>query len=262
MAMAHAVAIAQVDQVGEESNPLGDNRGKTKVLIGPTFSVNNNAHTGGFRIINDVNCPMFLGGEGWGYTVGLSAEIQRWGSWSLVPRITYESRPARFKEELEDADVLLPDQVTIVKQSVSATSEIQYKLINAEVMYKHLLFNPAKSFSIGVAAGPAVGWVLDGKIRQVLDLEQPLNATFLNPDNRPTENFGRRLIYADNADIPGRQAFRFSLKGGLVAEIGLFRDDWILSPGIYFDYGLSHVTSNENWNLNTLSFQIDLRHAL
>lgn len=248
--------------VGEESTPLGDEIPRTKILVGPVVGVNNNAHTGGFRILDGVNCPKFTSGSAWGYMVGVTAELQRSTGWSVIPRITYESRPAHFKEQLDDALVLLPDQTTVVNQSVSATSDITYKLLNAEVLYSRQLFSPGRRFHISLAAGPAAGWVLDAKIRQVQDLEEPLNARFLNPDTLPTENFGRRLIYRDNEDVPQHKKFRFSLKAGIYAEVGLFRDNWIITPGIYYDYGLSHVTGNENWNLNTLMFQVDLRHAL
>jgi hypothetical protein len=90
---------------------------------------------------------------------------------------------------------------------------------------------------------------------------EPINARFINDLRLPTENNGRRLIFADNKDIPDRSGFRFSLKGGLQAEIGLFNNQIIMYPGIFYDYGLTHVTSAENWNLNSFLFQVDFRRA-
>ncbi|HVZ38267.1 MAG TPA: outer membrane beta-barrel protein [Candidatus Kapabacteria bacterium] len=246
------------------SNPLGDDRFKTRVLIGPVGGIDINSHSGGFRVLPGVDCPYFTDGSGWGYLFGLTAEIQTARTWSIIPRITYESRPGHFQQRLADAQVYVPDSVNpqVVTEGVSATSDITFKFINMEVMYSQQLIEVSPRFRISAAAGPCMGYVLSGKITQVQDLEEPLNAQFVNPDGLPTENNNRRLIYARDQKISGLAPFRFSLKGGLAVELGLFHNDWILYPGVYFDYGLNQVTRNENWNLNTLIFQLELRHAL
>lgn len=246
---------------GEGSNPLGDDDFKTKVLIGPVGGAGMNYHTGGFRIISEASCPVFTSGSGWGFLVGLSGEVQPSERWSLVPRLTYESRPAMFKEYLDAARVLV-DSVNVVEQIVSTTSDVKFSFINLEVMYSRQVLQLGRSFRLSASAGPAVGYVLGGTITQVQDLEQPLNAQFVNPNGLPTENNSRRLIYSKDRTIDGLQQFRFSVKGGVNAEVGLFNDEWILYPGVYYDFGLTNVTRNENWNLNTIIFQIDLRRAL
>jgi hypothetical protein len=267
LALVAASAAAQtetqpIEGVGKEANPLGDDVAHTRFLIGPVFGLNYNQHSGGFRILDGATCPKFVSGTAWGYMAGISAELQRSSGWSVIPRLTYESRPAHFKEVLPDAKVLPPDQQIPVTQTVTASSDVTYKLINLSVMYSHEVLTLGRRVRISLAAGPAAAWVLDAKIRQVQDLVEPLNAIFLNPDSLPTENSGRRLVYKDNDPIPNYKKMRFSLEGGLYAEIGLFNDEWIMTPGVYYDYGLSHVTGNENWNLNTIIFQIDFRHSL
>jgi hypothetical protein len=52
------------------------------------------------------------------------------------------------------------------------------------------------------------------------------------------------------------------LKGGLQAEVGIFGDEWYMTPGVYYDYGLNDVTRAENWQLNTLMFTVDFRRGL
>ena len=246
---------------GTDANPLGDDRARTRVLIGPVGGIALSHHTGGFRIINESSCPVFTDGNAWGYFLGLSGEVQPGATWSIIPRITYESRPGRFHQQLEGARILV-DSVTVADQVVSATSTVDMRLLNFEVMYAQQLFRLGKSFRLNVNAGPAVGYVLSGKITQVQDLEEPLNAQFVNPNGLPTENNGRRLIYAQDQTISGLQNVRFSVKGGLVAELGLFNNEWILYPGIFYDFGITNVTRNENWSLNTLLFQLELRRAL
>lgn len=256
-----AAQEVEVEGVGKEANPLGDDIATTKILLGPTAAISNNWHTGGFRILDGATCPKFEWGSGWGHMLGLTAELQRSSGWGVIARVTFETRPAHFDEVLPDAKVLPPDQLEPVIQKVTATSDVVYKFINFEAMYSHELFPIGKRARFSVAAGPAVGYVVDARISQYQDLEAPLNAVFLNPDGLEARKNGRQLVYKENEPIPEYRKMRFSLKGGLYAEIGLFHDDWILAPGVYYDYGLSHVTRNENWNLNTLLFQIDIRHA-
>jgi hypothetical protein len=142
---------------------------------------------------------------------------------------------------------------------VSTTSVIDYTLLNIEVLYKYELVTMG-SFRVAVAGGPAFQYVMAGRNRQVQDLEEPQNARFLNPDGFVTENNGRTLVFFDD-DIPQRNATRFSAKAGVQGEIGLFDDQWILTPGIFYDYGLTEVTSTEDWKLNTIFFQVDIRRA-
>jgi hypothetical protein len=246
----------------ELDNPLNPTQPRAKLLIGPRGGINRNYHTGGFRTIEGVNCPKFESGTGWGYFGGLTAEFVAGKSWSIIPALTYESRPGHFRQELPEAAVLLEGGGGIpVNQSISTTSDITYQLLGAEVMYKQEFVTLGKSFRVSVAGGPVASLVMGGKITQVQDLNEPENARFTNPDGLPTDYGGRRLIFSDNADIPGRNSIRFSLKAGLQAEVGLFHNAWIMYPGIYYDFGLSHVTSLENWNLNTVLFQIDFRRA-
>lgn len=250
---------------GGRDNPLDPTPSRRQILIGPSFAINRNYHTGGFRTLEGATCPFFDDGTGWGYSVGLSAEFLPSinGHWGIIPRITFEQRPGQFTQELPNAKVLLEDPVTgdkeVVDQTVSTTSVIDYTLLNMEVLYKYEIVTMG-SFRVAVAGGPAFQYVMAGRNRQVQDLEEPQNARFLNPDNFVTENNGRTLVFFDD-DIPQRNATRFSVKAGVQGEIGLFGDQWILTPGIYYDYGLTEVTSTEDWKLNTIFFQVDFRRA-
>lgn len=249
-----------------DDNPLDPSPSRRQILVGPTFLISRNYHTGGFRTIDDPGCPLFEDGTGWGYGVGLSAEFLPSvnGSWGIIPRVTFEQRPGQFRQELPNAQVLLPDPNRpdtgyIVDQTVSTTSDITYTILNAEVLYKQevLLLGDLR---IGVVAGPAFSYVIGGTNRQVQDLEEPQNARFVNNENLPTENNGRRLIFYDG-DIPERNSTRFSVKGGVQGEFGLFGNQWIMTPGIYYDYGITKVAPTENWNLSSIIFQVDLRRA-
>jgi hypothetical protein len=260
LALAAVLLLTPTGASAQGSNPLDPTVPRSQVLVGPTVGVTRNYHTGGFRTIDDPNCPLFEDGSGWGIIAGITAEFQPAPTWSLIPRVTYQTRPAQFSQNLPDAQVLLPGATDPVNQTVTTSSTITYSLLVAEIMYKYEVFKIGKGLRVGLEAGPAFGYVLGGKNRQVQDLLEPQNARFVNPEHYESENNGRRLILFDK-DIPQRKSTRFSLKGGLQVEIGLFGNSWIATPAIYYDYGLTAVTDAENWNLNSLMFQLDFRRA-
>ena len=250
-----------------KDNPLDPSPSRKQILIGPTVSVNRNYHSGGFRTIaDDPSCPVFQDGNGWGFGIGLSAEFMPVinGSWGIIPRVTFEQRPGQFSEELPNAEVLLPNpnpdaNPEIVSQTVSTSSDIVYTILNAEVMYKQEVL-VLDGLRIGVLGGPAFGYIIGGTIFQVQDLITPENARFLNPTMLPERKSGRQLVFADE-DIPARNSTRFSLKAGIQGEFGLFANQWIMTPGVYYDYGLTEVTNAQSWNLSSIIFQVDMRRG-
>lgn len=266
LAVVMAIPIASSAKDGDD-NPLDPSPSRRQILVGPTFLVSRNYHTGGFRtILADNSCPVFEAGTGWGFGVGLSAEFLPSvnGTWGIIPRVTFEQRPGRFHQELPNAQVLLPTTIPgappqIVEQSISATSEITYSILNAEILYKQEVL-VLGDLRIGLAAGPAFNYVMSGHNRQYQDLITPDNAQFIEQPNTSLENNGRRMVFLDD-DIPSRNATRFAIKGGVQGEFGLFGNQWIMTPGIYYDYGITQVTSAENWGLSSIIFQVDLRRA-
>lgn len=253
------VLLATSGAFAQGSNPLDPTEQKAKVLIGPVVGLSHNMHSGGFRTLAEENCPIFTEGSGTGFLAGITAEFQLGETFSIIPRATYQSRPGSFTQTLPDALVLLPGQNTPVTQSVTTNSEISYSLAILEVMYKQE-FAELGPIRLGAAFGPTFGFVVGGDNYQTQDLIEPANARFVNPDGLPVENNGRTLIFNDGA-IPERAGTRFSIKGGLQGEFGLFNDAWLMSPGIYYDYGLTDVTTAEAWQLNTIMFQVDFRRA-
>ncbi len=244
-----------------DDNPLDPRQPRAKVLVGPRVGITRNFHTGGFRTINDPNCPIFESGSGWGFLVGFTAEFQTGATWSIVPAITYDTRPGNFTQELPDAKVLLPNETEPVNQTVSTTSDIKMSMLVAEVMYKQEFAKIGNGFRLSATVGPTAAYILSGKITQVQDLILPENARFSNPLKLETRNNGRTLVFAQDSTIDGLASTRFSLKAGIQAEIGLFNNQYMLYPGVFYDYGLTDVTSKENWNLSRIIFQVDLRRA-
>lgn len=249
---------------GTISNPLDPPRARRQVLVGPTFLVNRNYHSGGFHPIADASCPLFENGNGWGFGLGLTAEFLPVvnGSWSIIPRVTFEQRPATFYQELPNVPIsqpISPDSNAILNQTVATTAEITYTLLNMELLYKKEILVQG-GIRFGVLAGPALSYVLGGTSYQVQDLIEPENARFIPVGDYQLTRGGRRMIFYDG-DIPSRTSTRFSLKGGVQCEIGLFGNQWIMTQGLYYDYGVTNVTAAESWGLNSLILQTDFRRA-
>jgi hypothetical protein len=242
------------------STPITAMSHRAPVLVGPVIGLNRNFHSGGFRTITgDVSCPFFEAGTGWGILGGLTAELLLDEGSALIPRVMYESRPGSFTSHLPDALVQMPGQTTPTTQTITASSDVTYGLLSAEVLYKQEITDLG-SARIAVAAGPAAAYVVRGTNRQVQDLVDPPNARFIEQDGYELENAGRRLVFYDG-DILEKRSVRVSLKAGLQAEVGLFGDTWYMTPGIYYDYGLSDVTLAENWQLNSVIFMVDFRRG-
>jgi hypothetical protein len=245
----------------QQSTPIEAAPQRAPVLVGPVVGMNRNFHSGGFRTItSDEACPIFSNGSGWGFLAGVTAEIALSPVSAVIPRLTYESRPGSFESRLPDALVLPRGATDVIKQSVTASSSVSYTLFGIEGLYKHEV-GTLGAMRIALAAGPALGVVIADNNRQVQDLVEPTNAVFTNPQGYPVEEGGRRIVFYD-APIPARTDLRFSLKAGVQAEVLLFGGTWYMTPGLYYDYGLSDVTRADNWQLNSLMFMVDFRRGL
>jgi hypothetical protein len=244
----------------EESSPITFGPQRAPLMIGPTIGASMNFHSGGFRTIAaDENCPEYGSGTGVGFIIGASAELSIAEKSSLIPRLLFETRPGSFEQDLPPAYVPVPGSDQPVPQTVRAAAEVSYSLLNLEVLFKQELMQFG-TMRVGVAAGPSFGFVVGGDLKQMQDLLTPENARFSNPNNYPLENDGRRLVFYDG-EIPSKSGTRFSLKLGVQSEIGLFGNSWFMSPGLFYDIGLSDVTEGENWQVSSLMLTVDFRRA-
>lgn len=255
-----ATVLAQDDERGSMSESGATER-RVVSSIGVVVGVDRAYHDGGFRLLTASSGRVFENGAGWGYTAGVSLEIGMGRNSSIVARMAYGSRPGNFQVTYTHAPNFSPvyqGGVEITDVTITAESEVAYALLSAEALYQYML-SVSPGLRLGAAVGPAFGYVLDAKVRQAEALVYPTDARF-EGGGYPTTNDGRGLVLFD-ADIPEHSTTRLSLKGGVLAEIALPGSGWLLSPGVYYDYGLTDVSSSENWNLSALSLQLDLRYA-
>ena len=106
-------------------------------------------------------------------------------------------------------------------------------------MYTHFITNIGDA-RFGLALGPSVQYVLDATAQ------------------RSHQSGGTTTVLADG-EISDSNPFRFSVKGGMQAEFGIFDNEWIIVPGIYYDYGLTKTATQDGWQVHSLMLQVDLR---
>jgi len=70
-----------------------------------------------------------------------------------------------------------------------------------------------------------------------------------------------RTIIIKEGDIPESNAFRFGVKAGVQYEIITAGRTYIV-PAIYYNFGITNLSSRENWRVNSLQMGVDIRFAL
>jgi hypothetical protein len=229
--------------------------------VGPTAAFSRNLHTGGFRVAPGgdttvCDCGVFQDGTGDGWQAGIAARLQVSSILALDARVTYDSRPGHFEVELPDALVIMPGTGEVVTQRTFARSDVEYDLVTIDALASLNLLRVGPVF-LTVSAGPSLGFVQVGRYSQYQDLEEPPNARFTNPQGYETENEGRRLVFARDAEIPGMSSTRLSVKGGGSVDLHLLDMLLLVRAGAYYDRALSDLSSAENWQVHSTLFQLD-----
>ncbi|MCU0330443.1 MAG: hypothetical protein MUC47_05625 [Candidatus Kapabacteria bacterium] len=247
---------------GELANPLEPAKGRPRIFIGPVGGYNRSLHSSGFQsVVGDVLCPDFQQGNANGYYFGFSGEYllgkPAESKSSLIARIVYNAFPANYREPGDRLPSIAPDN-SIVYSSVEHVAEINYGIVDLEVVYKLNLFNS----NFGVVIGPTVGIPVSTTIEQRMELVEPLNARFdkvLVPDGIYTNN-DRAIILRPEGEIEDRAGVRVAVKAGAQYEIPVGR--LLLVPCVYYNFGITEVSPANNLRINALQMGVDLRFAI
>ncbi|MDX9789853.1 MAG: hypothetical protein WC313_07550 [Candidatus Kapaibacterium sp.] len=257
--------FAQVD------TPLLPTYTAPPIYIGPVFGYNRSMHFVDLASFDEAICPRFEDGGANGFFIGLSYEEHLGkdvasSTSSFIFRVLYNTLPA----SLEVSENPIPSLVTavdgsgnpiderIIESSTLHTQDITYSLITAEVMYK---INPLPGIPLGFTVGPTFDFALTKNQDQRYKLVQPLEAQFQrdpNVDYQYVDN--DRTIIIKEGEIPNSSAFRFGIKAGMQFEI--LANKWVIVPGIFYNFGVTNLSSAENWRVDALQMGVDLRYAL
>lgn len=263
-------AIESYSQTAED-NPLIPVSTSKKIYLGPVVGYNRSMHSVKLSsFVEDPLCPFFENGSNNGYYFGLSYE-HLFGAvvgskHSLIARVLYSTLPASFTKEGDKYPSLVDDGAggyTTVMSSTRHAIEVAYNLICAEVMYK---FNAIGN--LGLTAGPTFDFPMTKTLDQRYELVEPLNCQFKTQPQVP-DKYGFTPYYTDNdrtfvakeGDIPNAAGFRFGFKIGLQYEI-ITGSKFYIVPAIYYNLGLTNLSSEYSWKVNALQAGVDLRFAI
>lgn len=235
----------------------------TELRIGLSSGLTRNFHDGdAYRLIDDPSCPVFNELDPlWGMSAGLTGAYKFSRYAGVTAHLLYSTHPGRGRSELPNAQVLLPgsdpsEDPVVVTQTVRAQTDIVYNLYQLGVMGTMDVVS-TQYVRAGIAVGGSVAYVDEARQTIKQELVEPENARFINPESYPEREGGRVLVFADDAPIPGVSSFRASLRAGSYVDFRLFNFLHI-TPGVYFDYGLTSVVEDRDWTLNFLMYQMDL----
>jgi hypothetical protein len=270
LALAALIFIQTVDVLAQESeaDPLNPGSTSTAIYLGPVLGYNRSMHSVKLSsFVDDPLCPFFENGSNNGFYAGLSYE-QIFGNkvgskHSLIARVLYSTLPSSFSKEGDVYPSLVDDGkggYTTVNSSTRHTIEVAYNLICVEIMYK---FNAIGN--LGLTAGPTFDFPIKKTLVQNYEIVQPDNVQFKRNPDYIAKGYqylnSDRTIQVMNGDIPGASGFRFGLKFGLQYEI-ITGAKYYIVPAVYYNLGLTNVTTKESWKVNALQAGVDVRFAL
>ncbi len=256
-----SLSFAQVTPInpGTQTRPF---------YFGPTFGYNRSLHSVELQTIADPNipCPLFSNGQSNGYWAGLTFEYHlgklKNSRSSIIAKLLYSRLPATLKKGGDAYPTLLDigGKDSVIYSETEHISEVTYDLLSFELYYKLNLFDSP----FGVVFGVDAGYALTRNFNQTMNLVQPLNAQFKRDPAYQYTNNDRTVIITDG-QINQSTAIRVGLKVGIQYEISLKRVLFapaVLVPVAYYNFGLTNLTTDNDWRVNALQIGVDLRWAI
>lgn len=257
----------------ELDDPLNPKKAPPRIYVGPVAGFNRSMHGGGLRSQSyDANCPDFDIGTENGFYVGMTGEYllgdTKNANSSIIARLMYDYQPAYFNQPEPKA---LPSRfgANTGLSNIDHVTEVKYALINFEIMYR---WNIPGTF-FGLSAGPQIGFPISSNQRQeynlVLNANTPaqFQASAAEIAESVTNGYAARFkddsktsIILYDGKVINQSGMRAAIKAGAQYEILLKR--FILVPAVYYNFGLTKVTTTDNWSISALQIGADLRIVL
>lgn len=214
-------------------------------------------HQESFRYVNERGTPVIIGHDPtWGFSAGIVGSLELAVGWRLTSHILYSSRPGRVQHTLPGEPFTIPsgivnDEPIEGEYVTTYSSEIEYSLVESDVQLAiDLLRSEVAQF--GVAMGAAAGFA------------QRLDVLYVETNEAVVE--GMEIIVSDgrieyDLDNVATPTVRASAQFGTYVGLDLL-DGVRLTPGLYYDYGLTPFPSVEDWQLHSFLFRCDVTMGL
>jgi len=251
------------------ANPLEPAPDASAIFIGPVFGFNNSLHSVNLAsfadAINKPLCPFFEDGSASGFYAGLSAEFFLGevvnSQHSIIVRALYSTLPVNMERDGDVYPSLVGegDQQQIVESSTRHDIEVDYNVLSAEVMYNYKVI---PRFGLGITGGLTFDIPMTKTIYQTYNLIQPLNFQFKRVDGMGyTYTNNDRTIIVKDGDIDDASGFRMGLKFGLQYDIH-FAGGFYVVPAAYYNFGITDLTSAEDWRVDAIQIGVDIRFGI
>jgi hypothetical protein len=284
IALAALTFFFSSEAYSQAADPRKPQAKKSPLLIGPVAGYNKSMHSGGFSsIAADANCPTFETGTENGYYFGFSLEYllgdPKNANSSIIARAVYDYQPAAFQLDGDNYPSRPLGSQNVVNSQILHTSVFKYSLLNFEVMYR---FNLPGTM-LGVTIGPQFGIPMGGTQEQRYELQfdannpvqfvretDPGTLVLKQDPNDPIVGLnGYRPEYVDDTktsirlyegDIIDPNPMRLALKAGIQYEI--LAGNLLLVPAVYYNFGLTKISTSNNSSVSAIQIGADLRFSL
>lgn len=250
---------------GKGDSPI-EQEGKIIIVpIGPTFGYNKSLHSVTLKTFAQDNlCPSFENGNDNGFFAGLTYEYlfgaAESSSSSLIFKLMYSSLPASFETAGNElpSRVIVNGKEEIITSTTKNTNKVVYDLMSFNVFYK---FNFIEGKGLGLIAGPTIDFAMTKTQDQRMDLIKPLEAQFIRSDDYLAKGYkylnNDRSIVIKDGEIPNSNAFRLGIAVGAQYEYSI--KNMYVVPFVLYNYGVTKLSSDEDWNVSSLSIGVDVR---
>lgn len=237
--------------------------GQTQTLLGIEARVHAINHSGGFTLVEGpCSGIIFKDGGGFGQSLGLHVQYRDRG-WSISGILSWNRLPSTFRRRFSDyqsQDLTLewadgtPDSVPYTGDPVyDLRTRFGYSTLSLELMMGWRQRVGRSVWSLGLAAGPTMSFVLGESLDQKVSTVSPKNTRMANPNGWQTEDNGRTLVYY-TGDVDSWDSPRLGLRTGIFAEHD-GREITII-PGIFYD--LVFPTVGKDWKIHMLTGQVSV----
>lgn len=237
-----------------------------EIRFGISAGFTSNQHINGFGYLYrwencDCRYPVINADGEWGHAIGAVGEYNLDNDFQIAGRVLYARRPGSIPAP-QYSNIHRPTEEN--GWSDAAVAEVEnpraiavYNLIEIDLMAGA---KPNGNRPIGVALGLAVGYTLRLEREIVADVVH-YDPELVESAGLRTRDDGRQLVIEEGRSLDGTAPYRVSLRGGLFYDFPIF-DYVTLTPGIYYDYGLTPVHINSQWTVNSFMFHLDITRGL
>ncbi len=208
-----------------------------------------NLHTAAFSKLPGVPncCPEFESGSGSGISGGLLFEYPFTNSFLLNLRTGIIQKNGLLeKTEPEAVSVNL----TEVDGEFTHSIDAGLMLASFQPMLSYRLLD-----NLYINAGAGAGILLSKTYEQKEEITKPT-------DQGVFMDTGTRRRNEKSGDISETSSFLLDAVFGLAYELPLNSDGTIkLAPEVFYDFGISSILNNEDWNVSSLRFGLSLKYS-